>query len=125
MKDFLFFSGGIALPLITLITGIILWLKPPERNSFFGFRTKLSMSGDELWYAAQRYCGRLLTAVFAPLTVIAAAVSAAALGMDSDGKFIAICVMTGVEIIALAAVNIAAERRLKKEGERHGREHVK
>lgn len=120
MKDFLFFSGGIAVPLISLITGIALWLKPPERNAFFGFRTKLSMSGDELWYAAQRYCGRLLTAVFAPLTVIAAAVSAAVLGMDSDGKFIAICVMTGVEIIALAAVNIAVERRLKREDDRHG-----
>ena len=120
MKDFLFFSGGIAVPLMSLITGIALWLKPPGRNTFFGFRTKLSMSGDELWYAAQRYCGRLLTAVFAPLTVIAVVVSAAVLGMDSDGKFIAILVMTGVEVIALAVVNIAAERRLKKEGERHG-----
>lgn len=120
MNDFLFFSGGIALPLISLITGIALWLKPPERNSFFGFRTKLSMSSDELWYAAQRYCGRLLSAVFAPLTVIAAAVSAALLDLDSDGKFISILVMTGVEVIALAAVNIAAERWLKRERERHG-----
>lgn len=120
MKDFLFFSGGIAVPLILLITGIALWLKPPERNAFFGFRSKLSMSGDEFWYAAQRYCVRLLTAVFAPLTVIAASVSAAVLGMDSDGKFIAICVITGVEVIALAAVNIAAERWLKRESERHG-----
>lgn len=120
MNDLLFFSGGIAAPLITLITGIALWLKPTGRNSFFGFRTKLSISGDELWYAAQRYCGRLPTAVFAPLPSIAAAVSAAVLGMDSGGKFIAILVMTGVEVIALAAVNIAAERRLKKEGERHG-----
>lgn len=116
MNDFLFFTGGIAVPLISLITGIALWLKPPERNSFFGFRTKLSMSSDESWYAAQRYCGRLLTAVFSLLTVISAAVSAAAFGMDSDGKFIAICVMTGVEVIALAAVNIAAERWLKKRG---------
>ena len=120
MKDFLFFIGGTAVPLAALIIGIILWFKPPARNSIFGFRTKLSMSGDELWYAAQRYCGRLLTAVFTPLTVIAATVSAAALYMDSDGKFIAICVMTGVEFIALAAVNIAVERRLKREDERHG-----
>ena len=120
MNDFLFLTVGIAVPLAALITGIILWLKPPERNAFFGFRTKLSMSSDELWYAAQRYCGRLLTTVFAPLTIIATAVSAAALGMDSDGKFIVILVMTGVEVIALAAVNIAAERWLKKEGERHG-----
>lgn len=48
MNDLLFFSGGIAAPLITLITGIALWLKPTGRNSFFGFRTKLSICGDEL-----------------------------------------------------------------------------
>lgn len=121
MNDFLVFTGSIAVPLVTVIMGIILWRNPPGRNAFFGFRTKLSMSCDELWYFAQRYCGRLLTAVFAPLTVIAAA--AALLlgkGLDGDGKFIMLCVMIGVEVIALAAVNIAAERRLKKEGERHG-----
>lgn len=122
MNDFLVFTGSIAVPLVTVIMGIILWRNPPGRNAFFGFRTKLSMSCDELWYFAQRYCGRLLTAVFAPLTVIAAAAAALLLGkgLDGDGKFIMLCVMIGVEVIALAAVNIAAERRLKKEGERHG-----
>ncbi len=122
MNDFLVFAGGIAVPLVTVIMGIILWRNPPERNALFGFRTKLSMSGDELWYFAQRYCGRLLTAVFAPLTVIAAVAVSVLLGkgLDGDGKFIAMCVMIGVEVIALAAVNIAVERRVKKEGERHG-----
>lgn len=122
MNDFLVFAGGVAVPFVTVIMGIILWRNPPGRNAFFGFRTKLSMSGDELWYFAQRYCGRLLTAVFAPLTVIAAVAVSVLLGkgLDGDGKFIAMCVMIGVEVIALAAVNIAAERRVKKEGERHG-----
>ena len=120
MKDFLFFTGGIAVPLAALVIGIILRFKPPARNAYFGFRNKLSMSSDELWFSAQRFCGRLLTAVFAPLTIISVLVSIAVLGADSDGKFIAILVMTGIEIIALAAVNIAAERRLKKEGERSG-----
>lgn len=122
MNDFLIFAGVVAVPLVSLVMGIILWLNPPNRNAFFGFRTKLSMSGDELWYTAQRYCGRLLTAVFAPLTVVAAVASAVLLGkgVDGDGKFIAMCVMIGVEVITLAAVNIAAELWLKKEGERHG-----
>ena len=120
MNDFLFFTGGIAVPLAAFVIGIILRFKPPARNSLFGFRNKLSMSSDELWYTAQKYCGRLLMAVFAPLTIISALVSMAVLGADSNGKFIAILVMTVVEIIALAAVNIAAERRLKKEGERRG-----
>ena len=120
MKDFLFFTGGIAVPLAALVVGIILRIKPPARNSVFGFRNKLSLSGDELWYAAQKFCGRLLTAIFAPLTVIAGAVSALVIGLDSNCKFIAILVMTVVEIIALAAVNIVAERWLKKEGERNG-----
>lgn len=122
MNDFLVFTGGIAVPLVTVIMGIILWRIPPGRNAFFGFRNKLSMSCDELWYFAQRYCGRLLTAVCAPLTVIAA-VSVLILlgnGLDGGGKFVLLCVTIGVEIIALAAVNIAVELWLKKEGERHG-----
>lgn len=122
MNDFLVFTGSVAVPLVTVIMGLILWRNPPGRNALFGFRTKLSMSGDELWYSAQRYCGRLQTAVFAPLTVIAA-VSVSVLlgkGLDDDGKFMLLCVTIGVEIIALAAVNIAVELWLKKEGERHG-----
>lgn len=122
MNDFLVFTGSVAVPLVTVIMGLILWRNPPGRNALFGFRTKLSMSGDELWYSAQRYCGRLLTTVFAPLTVIAA-VSVLILlgnGLDGGGKFVLLCVTIGVEIIALAAVNIAVELWLKKEGERHG-----
>ncbi|GEM_PF-5383275 len=121
MGDFLIFTGGVAVPLAALIVGIILWRNPPMRNAFFGFRTKLSMSGDEIWYAAQRYCGRLMTAVFVPLTVVVTTVSAVLLknGLDSNGKFILMCISVGVEIAALAAVNIAAGRLLKKAGERN------
>ncbi len=121
MGDFLIFTGGVAVPLASLIAGIILWRNPPMRNAFFGFRTKLSMSCDVLWHTAQRYCGRLMTAVFAPLTVAAATVSAVLLknGLDSNGKFILMCISVGVEIAALATVNIAAERLLKKAGERN------
>lgn len=79
------------------------------------------MSSDVLWHTAQRLCGRLLTAVCAPLTVAVTAVSAVLLknGLDSNGKFILMCVSVGVEIAALAAVNFAVERLLKKEGERN------
>lgn len=117
MNNLLLFTGGIAVPFVSLIVGIILWRNPPSRNPLFGFRTKLSMSGDKIWYTAQRLCGRLLTAVCAPLTLIAAAVMLHIGSFDNDGKFIVMCAAVGVETAALAAVNFAAERLLKKDGE--------
>lgn len=120
MSDFLILAAAAAVPFVSAVTGIILRRNPPGRNVIFGFRTKLSMSCDELWNTAQRLCGRLLTAVCAPLTVAVTAVSAVLLknGLDSNGKFILMCVSVGVEIAALAAVNIAVERLLKKAGGR-------
>ncbi len=119
MSDFLFFTGGIALPLVSLITGIILWRNPPGRNAFFGFRSKLSMSDDDIWQLAQTYCGRLMTAVFSAMTALAVIVNALVLafGADGDGKFTACVVLLGVSIAALIFVNIAVDKRLKKAGE--------
>ncbi len=119
MSDFLFFTGGIALPLVSLIMGIILWRNPPGRNAFFGFRSKLSMSDDDIWQLAQTYCGRLMTAVFSVMTALAVIVNTLVLafGADGDVKFTACVVLLGVSIAALIFVNIAVDKRLKKAGE--------
>lgn len=47
-------------PLIMIIFGAIFKIHTPKAiNSFFGYRTKLSMQNSETWEFAHRYFGRL------------------------------------------------------------------
>lgn len=53
----LIFSGllgtGLALPLL---------FNRVQRNSLYGFRTKLTLSSDEIWYPANRYVAKTVIA---------------------------------------------------------------
>lgn len=115
MNNAAFILCGIALPLVTLIMGAILWKNPPGINRGFGFRTKLSQSTNEAWYFAQKYSGRLLVFVSVPTLVISALVCVivAACGISSDSKFGVIFVIVIVGIIELAAVNALTDSKLK------------
>ena len=115
MTDAAFFLGGIALPLVTMIVGFVLWKKPLGINNGFGFRTELSKSSDEAWYFAQRYCGRGLVYVSVPLLALSAVVCGicCASNVGSDGKFGVILVIVLSGIAAIAAVNTVTDQKLK------------
>ena len=104
MTDAAFFLGGIALPLVTMIIGFVLWKNPPGINQGFGFRTELSKSSDEAWYFAQRYCGRGLVYVSVPLLALSAIACGicAARNIGSDGKLgvILVIVLSGITAIS-------------------------
>lgn len=115
MTDAAFFLGGIALPLVTMIMGFILWKNPPGINNGFGFRTRLSKSSEEAWYFAQKYSGRLLVYVSVPTLVIAVLLCGIclALKIGSDGKFGMISVIVVIGIVEIAAVNAVTDQKLK------------
>ncbi len=119
--------GAAALPLTSVIMGLILWKNPPGINTMFGFRTKLSMSSEELWHYAQTLSGKLTVIVFAPMTVISAAVSAFAVSneFNSDQKFWLLGGLVIFEIVLLIAVNIYVGHKLKKSFKEEGNDHGK
>ncbi len=108
--------GASALPLASVIMGLILWKNPPGINTMFGFRTKLSMSSEELWHYAQTLSGKLTVIVFSPMAVISAAAGAFAVSneFDSDQKFWLLGGLVIFEIVLLIAVNIYVGHRLKR-----------
>lgn len=108
--------SGIALPLAAVIAGLILWRDPPEINSKFGFRTKLSMKNELAWHFAQTLSGKLMISVFAPMTVISAVLCIFGIvnEFDSGKKFFLISGLILTDIFLMILVNICVERRLKK-----------
>lgn len=49
------------IPTMLLLIGMILYLAPPKKiNSFFGYRTQLSMSNQELWYLGNKVFSKFL-----------------------------------------------------------------
>ncbi|SRR5579871_2451658 len=44
-----------------------------KRNPWYGFRTPKTLSSDEIWYAANEYCGKALTAAGAIMVLAAVA----------------------------------------------------
>lgn len=108
--------GGIVLPLAAAITGFILWRDPPEINSKFGFRTKLSMRNELAWHFAQKLSGKLMMSVFTPMTVISAilCVMGVANEFDSGKKFLLIGALILADIFLMILVNTYIDRRLKK-----------
>ncbi len=108
--------GSVTLPLVSIAIGFILWKNPPEINTMFGFRTKLSMNSERNWLFAQALSGKLMVIVFAPMTVISAAVSAFAMSheFNSDQKFWLLGGLIIFEIVLIIAVNIYVDYKLKK-----------
>ncbi len=108
--------GAAALPLTSVIMGSILWKNPPGINTMFGFRTKLSMSSEEIWHYAQTLSGKLMIIVFAPMLVISIVMSAFAVSheFNSDQKFRLLGGLVIFEIVLLIAVNIYVGHKLKR-----------
>ena len=124
--DILYISASAAVPIASVIYGLILWKATPPQNSPFGYRTKRSMQSAEMWSFAQKTAGRLLVTVYAlffPLSLALGIIAANNFG--SDGKFWTLLLLVAVQTFIMALINLQTERRLKsvfnENGEPKGR----
>ena len=124
--DILYISASAAVPIASVIYGLILWKATPPQNSPFGYRTKRSMQSAEMWSFAQKTAGRLLVTVYAlffPLSLALGIIAANNFG--SDGKFWTLLPLVAVQTFIMALINLQTERRLKsvfnENGEPKGR----
>tara|TARA_R110002072_G_scaffold99008_1_gene218007 strand:+ start:143409 stop:143798 length:390 start_codon:yes stop_codon:yes gene_type:complete len=90
--------------------GVPLFRRKVGRNNLFGFRTKLTMSDDIIWYAANQVAGRWLI-----ITGIGTAISAIAgilAGMNETESAILVTggMLIGISLCVLAS--LAEQRRV-------------
>lgn len=98
--------------------GIPLFRRRVRPNKLFGLRTKLTMSDDEIWFAANQVAGRWLI-----ITGIGTAASAAAgilAGMnETESAMLATgAMLTGISLCVIAS--LAEQRRIVEERDRVG-----
>ena len=124
--DILYISGSVAVPIASVIYGLILWKATLPPGARFGYRTKRSVQSAEMWSFAQKTAGRLLVTVYAliaPLSLAAGTIAANNFG--SDGKFWTLLLLVAIQTFIMVLINLQTERRLKsafnENGEPKGR----
>lgn len=113
--DILYISGSAAVPIASIICGLILWKATPQLGSIFGYRSKRSTQSAEMWSFAQKIAGRLLVTIYAllfPLSLAAGII--AAINFGSDGKFWTLLLLVVVQTFIMALINLQTEHRLKQ-----------
>ena len=120
LNEIALLCGFLALPVVTLIVGIILLKNPPAVNGFFGYRTKMSMKNENIWQFAQTLSGSMFVKIFAPLTVVSAAVFFTIESQNEDTKFTVFVAVLAINIAAVAFVNHGVGRVLKREFDEDG-----
>lgn len=94
----LIFSGllgaGLALPLL---------FDRVPRNSLYGFRTKLTLSSDEIWYPANRYAAKTLIA-WGLITTLIGLLSLCFQPLSSTLQFLLIAPLIGIIIPVLLSL---------------------
>ena len=119
--DILYISGSVAVPIASVIYGLILWKATPPPSARFGYRTKRSEQSAEMWNFAQKTAGRLLVTVYAlffPLSLAAGIIAANNFG--SDGKFWTLILLVAVQTFIMALINLQVGRRLKTAFDENG-----
>ena len=124
--DILYISGSVAVPIASVIYGLMLWKATPPLSARYGYRTKRSEQSAEMWSFAQKTAGRLFVTVYAlffPLSLAAGIIAANKFG--SDGKFWTLLLLVAVQTFIMALINLQTERRLRsafsENGEPKGR----
>ncbi len=108
MRWFILIQLGFSAVLLMLLS-IPMALGSIGRNSFYGLRTKKTLSSDEVWYPANRYAGKALliggAVSLAGIAALAAAGRNLSLGMLSGAGFVLL--MAPVIVAAVASIRFA------------------
>jgi len=99
-------------------SGIPLYWRKVGSNKLFGLRTKLTMSDDEIWFAANQVAGRWL--IITGIGTAAAAVAGILAGMNETESATLVTggMLTGISLCVIAS--LAEQRRVVEERDRTG-----
>lgn len=122
MNDFGVVLGGAAIPLVSLVCGLILWKAPPPINAFFGYRSKRLQKNEFAWNFAQKTAGRLLVTVCAP-TALASLFTGIIIykKLNSDGKYWTLMALVVIQVVIMALINLKVERKLRSAFDENGK----
>ena len=119
------FVCELLVPILMIVSGIFFSAGVPfDINSFFGYRTSMSMKNGDTWDFAHRYCGRLwirIGAVMLPVTVLSSIISlktARILSVLGIFGVIVIAAQTCVIIISIIMVECKLKKVFDKNGNR-------
>ncbi|MGZ0172659.1 MAG: SdpI family protein [Planctomycetales bacterium] len=96
-------------------SGIPLYKRKVGRNNWFGLRTKLTMSDDDTWYAANHVAGRWLIITGIGTGVFAAAGILAGMNEVETATLVTGGMLTGISLCVFAS--LAEQRRIVEEQE--------
>lgn len=109
----MYVSGGVAVPIASVIFGLMLWKATPPLSARLGYRSKRSVQSAEMWSFAQKTAGRLLVTVYALIAPLSLAVGIiAAKSFGSDGKFWTLMALVLLQTVIMVPINLQVERRL-------------
>ena len=96
--------------------GIPLFYRKVGRNKLFGLRTRLTMSDDEIWFAANQVAGRwlLITGFGTAISVVAGIL--AGMNETESAMLVTGAMLTGISLCVLAS--LAEQRRVVEERDR-------
>ncbi len=120
---FLALSEALAVPVVMMIFGGIFRVAAPKKiNSYYGYRTTLSMKNRDTWEFAHHYLGNLwfkISLLSLPLSILSLTF---VIGKSSDAKIMAglvVCIVDAViMIVSLFSVEAALKRTFDKDGNR-------
>lgn len=114
-------ASDILIPTIMVIFGAIFRKRPPKKiNSFYGYRTSMSMKTYATWEFAHKYCGSIW--VRAGLIILPLSVIPMLLVINRSIDTIAIVgnVICFAQLILLILTIIPVEKALKRNFDEHG-----
>ena len=96
-------------------SGIPLYCRKVGPNKLFGFRTKLTMSDDEIWFAANQVAGQWL--IITGIGTAISAIAAILVGMNEveTATLVTGGMLTGISLCVIAS--FAEQRRVVEERE--------
>jgi uncharacterized membrane protein len=99
-------------------SGIPLYRRKVGPNKLFGLRTKLTMSDDEIWFAANQVAGRWLIITGIGTAVSAVAGVLAGMNETESATLVTGGMLTGISLCVIAS--LAEQRRVVEERDRTG-----
>ena len=111
---FYMLAMDLLIPLVMVLFGRRFRRRPPKNiNSFYGYRTAMSMKNQDTWRFAHAYCGRLWFRWGLILLPVTAAVMLPFWGKDIDTVGLAGGAVCLAQLIPLVGALIPTERALR------------
>lgn len=103
------------MPISMIGFGRLFIRKPPDQiNSFYGYRTRMSMKNKETWNFAHYHFGKLWWILGWILLVVSIVLQIYVMGQDENTVGLAGGVVVAVQLLSLCCCIIPVERALKK-----------